>query len=98
MKPSDSRLNDMPAVAGKSKIVHPGWMRCMHWLNAVAVLILIASGWRIYNATGFMGFSIPRAMTLGGWLGGALQWHFAAMWLLAINGVLYLLTNLLSGR
>lgn len=98
MKPSESRLNDMPPVASKSKTIHPVWLRCMHWLNAIAVLILVTSGWRIYNATGFLGFSIPRSMTLGGWLGGALQWHFAAMWLLVFNGALYLLTNLLSGR
>ncbi|MYM22218.1 cytochrome B [Duganella sp. FT135W] len=88
----------MPATAVKSKTIHPAWLRCTHWLNAIAVLLLVSSGWRIYNATGFMGFSIPRSLTLGGWLGGALQWHFAAMWLLAFNGALYLLINLFSGR
>lgn len=79
-------------------LVHPGWLRVMHWLNALAVIVLMMSGWRIYNATGFLGFTIPKGITLGGWLGGALQWHFAAMWLLAINGLLYLLFNLLGGR
>lgn len=82
----------------RDQIIHPGWLRVMHWLNALAVIVLILSGWRIYNATGFLGFKIPKDITLGGWLGGALQWHFAAMWLLAINGLLYLLFNLLSGR
>lgn len=82
----------------KSPLIHPLWLRAMHWLNALAVLILIASGWRIYNATSFLGFSIPRGITLGGWLGGALQWHFAAMWILGINGLLYLAFNLLTGR
>ncbi|MFZ3127485.1 MAG: cytochrome b/b6 domain-containing protein [Rhodoferax sp.] len=82
----------------ESEIVHPGWLRVMHWLNAVAVLVLMFSGWRIYNATAFLGFSIPKEITLGGWLGGALQWHFAAMWLLAANGVLYLAGNLATGR
>jgi len=78
--------------------VHPAWLRVTHWLNAIAVVLLATSGWRIYNATKFFDFTIPRGITLGGWLGGALQWHFAAMWLLAANGVLYLLINLFSGR
>jgi thiosulfate reductase cytochrome b subunit len=80
------------------QIIHPGWLRTMHWLNALAVVVLITSGWRIYNATTFLGFAFPKDITLGGWLGGALQWHFAAMWLLAINGVLYLAFNVASGR
>ena len=79
-------------------IIHPIWLRLTHWLNAVAVVILLASGWRIYNATRFFDFAIPPGLTLGGWLGGALQWHFAAMWLLVANGVLYLLINVASGR
>ena len=70
----------------------------MHWLNALAVIVLLMSGWRIYNATAFLGFAIPKSITLGGWLGGALQWHFAAMWLLGVNGFLYLAINLASGR
>ena len=78
--------------------IHPGWLRAMHWLNALAVGVLLMSGWRIYNATAFLGFAIPKGITLGGWLGGALQWHFAAMWLLGINGLLYLASNLGTGR
>ncbi len=81
-----------------TQVVHPGWLRAMHWLNAVAVVVLMMSGWRIYNATSFLGFGIPKDLTLGGWLGGALQWHFAAMWLLGLNGLLYLLLNLSTGR
>ena len=77
---------------------HALWLRATHWLNAIAVVLLVTSGWRIYNATRFLDFTIPSGITLGGWLGGALQWHFAAMWLLAANGVLYLLVNLFSGR
>lgn len=78
--------------------IHPLWLRITHWLNAVAVIILTMSGWRIYNASPFFDFVIPKSITLGGWLGGALQWHFAAMWLLAGNGLIYLLCNVLSGR
>lgn len=77
---------------------HPLWMRATHWLNALAVLVLVTSGWRIYNASPFFPFNIPAGITLGGWLGGALQWHFAAMWLLAFNGLVYLILNLFSGR
>ncbi|MGK5061844.1 cytochrome b/b6 domain-containing protein [Janthinobacterium sp. LB3P112] len=79
-------------------VIHPVWLRLTHWLNAVAVVILTTSGWRIYNAAPFFPFELPRALTLGGWLGGALQWHFAAMWLLVANGLLYLIINIVTGR
>ncbi|WP_233210265.1 cytochrome b/b6 domain-containing protein [Comamonas sp. 26] len=73
-------------------------MRITHWLNALAVVIMVMSGWRIYDASPIFPFSIPAVITLGGWLGGALQWHFAAMWLLVFNGLLYLTLNIASGR
>jgi thiosulfate reductase cytochrome b subunit len=79
-------------------IVHPRWLRLTHWVNVVAVVILVMSGWKIYNASPIFSFLIPGTLTLGGWLGGALLWHFAAMWVLVANGVLYLVLNLLSGR
>ena len=79
-------------------MIHPAWLRTTHWLNAVAVVILAMSGWRIYNAAPFFDFVIPSEITLGGWLGGAIQWHFAAMWLLAANGLVYLLCNAGTGR
>ena len=85
-----------PAVS--NAVIHPVWLRLTHWLNAVAVIVLATSGWRIYNAAPFFPFELPRALTLGGWLGGALQWHFAAMWLLVANGLLYLVINIVSGR
>lgn len=81
-----------------ARLIHALWLRLTHWLNAVAVVILITSGWRIYDATPLFGFRFPGAITLGGWLGGALQWHFAAMWLLLANGLVYLLFNIVSGR
>ncbi|KAI2673973.1 cytochrome b/b6 domain-containing protein [Pseudomonas sp. TNT3] len=77
---------------------HPRWLRLTHWLNALAVLVMVTSGWRIYNASPLYDFSFPVSITLGGWLGGALQWHFAAMWFLAINGLVYLIINIASGR
>ncbi|WP_373507995.1 cytochrome b/b6 domain-containing protein [Thiocapsa sp.] len=78
--------------------IHPLWLRLTHWVNALAVLILVASGWRIYNADPLFDFRFADALTLGGWLAGALQWHFAAMWVLVANGLVYLLVNLASGR
>jgi thiosulfate reductase cytochrome b subunit len=78
--------------------IHPAWLRLTHWVNALAVVILVMSGWRIYNATAFFDFAFPKGLTLGGWLGGALLWHFAAMWILAINGTLYVLLNALTRR
>ena len=79
-------------------LIHPLWLRMTHWLNAIAVVIMVMSGWRIYNAAPFFDFVIHKSITLGGWLGGAIQWHFAAMWLLVGNGSIYLVLNLASGR
>ena len=78
--------------------IHPAWLRITHWINAASVLILITSGWRIYNASPLFSFRIPNEITLGGWLAGAIQWHFFAMWLLALNGVIYLVLNGTTGR
>ncbi|WP_223507535.1 cytochrome b/b6 domain-containing protein [Pseudomonas sp. GL-RE-29] len=88
----------MSQSTASPKASHPRWLRLTHWLNALAVLVMVTSGWRIYNASPLYDFSFPKSITLGGWLGGALQWHFAAMWFLAINGLVYLVINLLSGR
>ena len=78
--------------------VHPLVVRVTHWINALAILVLLLSGWRIYNASPLFGFKFPNDWTLGGWLAGAIQWHFAAMWLLAINGVIYLIYGIVSGH
>jgi thiosulfate reductase cytochrome b subunit len=71
-------------------VIHPLVVRVTHWLNAVAMVCMIMSGWQIYNASPLFGFSFPRWATLGGWLGGAIAWHLAAMWLLAASGLVYL--------
>jgi len=73
-------------------------VRVTHWINVVAVLLMIASGWRIYNADPIFDFSFPDELTLGGWLAGALQWHFAAMWLLVLNGLVYVCYGIISGH
>jgi thiosulfate reductase cytochrome b subunit len=79
-------------------VIHPRWVRVTHWINALAMLVMIGSGWQIYNASPLFGFEFPRAITLGGWLAGALLWHFAAMWVLVINGIVYLALGIASGR
>lgn len=79
---------------GEKIHIHPLMVRVFHWLNAAAIIMMIMSGWRIYNASPLFGFRFPSAITLGGWLGGALLWHFAAMWLLAINLLVYLVIGL----
>lgn len=95
-----SIANTTPEKSKKIKpaMIHPLWLRITHWVNALAVLIMIGSGWRIYNASPLFGFSFPDDITLGGWLAGALDWHFAAMWILAANGLIYLLFNGISLR
>jgi thiosulfate reductase cytochrome b subunit len=80
-------------------VVHPAWVRVTHWINAIAILVMIGSGWQIYDASPLFGFlSFPRAIALGNWLGGALLWHFAAMWALVINGIVYVTLGIVTGR
>ncbi len=86
------------AAAPSEPVIHPLWVRITHWINAVAMLVMIGSGWEIYNASPLFSFTFPSSITLGGWLAGALLWHFAAMWLLAINGLVYLILGLATGR
>ncbi|MGF6733574.1 thiosulfate reductase cytochrome b subunit [Paraburkholderia youngii] len=80
-------------------MVQPGWVRITHWINAVAVVLMVMSGWQIYDASPiFPAIQFPPSITLGGWLAGALLWHFAVMWLLVANFLVYLALNLASGR
>ena len=78
--------------------IHPIWVRVTHWINVVAMAVMIGSGWEIYNASPLFWFAFPPAITLGGWLAGALLWHFAAMWVLAVNGLVYLVLGIATGR
>ena len=90
---------DRAAAAGlPHHDVHSRYVRITHWVNALAMLIMVGSGWQIYNASPLFGFTFPKAITLGGWLAGGLLWHFAAMWLLLINGVVYLTVGLVTGH
>jgi thiosulfate reductase cytochrome b subunit len=99
-----------PAPHVRKVVLHPLVVRITHWLNAVAIFIMIGSGWRIYDWDPLFGFQFPVWMTFGGWpevsqhwhneegLAGALQWHFAAMWLLFVNFLVYLVYGLVSGH
>ena len=89
----DGQITRVPRL-----VIHPLWVRLQHWINAVAMIVMIMSGWQIYNASPLFDFVFPRSITLGGWLGGALLWHFAAMWVLAVNGLIYLLLGVATGR
>jgi len=79
--------------------IHPGWVRVCHWVNALAILVMIGSGWQIYDASPlFRSLEFSKHIALGQWLGGALLWHFAAMWLLVVNGIVYVTLGLATGR
>jgi thiosulfate reductase cytochrome b subunit len=89
---------------------HPIAARITHWLMALSILILIGSGWRIYNASPIFGFTFPEAFTLGGdvedalalhndpGVASAIAWHFAAMWLLALSYFGFMLWNTITGH
>lgn len=78
--------------------VHPLAVRLAHWVNVFALTCMVMSGWGIYNATPILPFRFPAWLTLGGWLGGSVAWHFAAMWLLVANGLFYTIYGLASGH
>ncbi|WP_407970569.1 cytochrome b/b6 domain-containing protein [Burkholderia pyrrocinia] len=83
----------------KRSTIHPLWVRLFHWLNAAAVIALCLSGWQVYNVSPiFRTVTFPPSITLGGWLGGALLWHFAAMWILVGNLFAYLVLGIATGR
>ncbi len=85
---------DVPA--GRTTVVHPLVVRLTHWVNAFAILCMVMSGWGIYDASPLFGFRFPAWATVGGWLGGSIAWHLAAMWLLVGNGAVYIGYGLLS--
>lgn len=95
---SSLAVSDEHAAPATAKVIQPAWVRIAHWINAVAMILMIMSGWQIYNASPLFGFTFSSSITLGGWLGGALLWHFAAMWLLMVNGLVYLALGFATGR
>lgn len=96
---SSLAATDERTSASSIKVLQPAWVRAMHWINAVAMILMIMSGLQVYNASPlFDSLRFSHSITLGGWLGGALLWHFAAMWLLMVNGFAYLIVGLATGR
>jgi thiosulfate reductase cytochrome b subunit len=82
-----------------ARVIHPLWVRVTHWVNALAMFMMIGSGWQIYDASPLFRFiHFPSEFALGEWLAGALLWHFAAMWLLVINGIVYVALGIVTGR
>jgi Ni/Fe-hydrogenase b-type cytochrome subunit len=105
---SAKEIPDAPEKPGavRAAYEHPYVIRLTHWVNAVALFVMVASGLRIFRAFPSFGpkipqqdfIDVPKALTLGGWLGGALQWHFTFMWIFAGSGALYIAYQLLSGH
>ncbi|MFZ0737138.1 MAG: cytochrome b/b6 domain-containing protein [Candidatus Acidiferrales bacterium] len=93
-------------MASRAAYEHPFVIRLCHWLNSVSLLVLIASGLRIYLAFPSFGpkipqqnfIAIPKSLTIGGWLGGALQWHFTFIWLYVGTGLIYVGYQIFSGH
>ncbi|KJC61385.1 thioredoxin reductase [Bradyrhizobium sp. LTSPM299] len=90
--------DDHADTSPPAKVIQPAWVRALHWTNAVAMVLMIMSGWQIYNASPLFNFTFSPSLTLGGWLGGGLLWHFAAMWLVMVNGLVYLILGFVTGR
>lgn len=79
--------------------LHPLPLRMMHWINAIAIFIMIGSGWRIYNDDVIFGFlHFPDWLVIGKWAQYGLQWHFFGMWIFVLNGLAYLTYGIASGR
>jgi thiosulfate reductase cytochrome b subunit len=78
--------------------IHPLYVRITHWINAFAILIMVGSGWQIYNASPLFPFTFPPSITLGGWLAGGILWHLAGLWLLVVNGIVYFTLGFATGR
>jgi thiosulfate reductase cytochrome b subunit len=81
-----------------ASVIHPVWVRITHWINAVALFMMITSGWRVYNASPLFRFEFPPTISLGDGLADGLLWHFAAMWLFVVNGFVYVTLGLATGR
>lgn len=90
-------MKPQPSSVRKRRI-HSWPVRISHWINLLAMIGMVMSGWGIYNADPLFTFTFPQNTTLGGWLGGNIAWHLAVMWLLAANALFYLLWGVFSGH
>jgi len=86
-------------LPAKTHRLHPLLLRIMHWTNAIAIFIMIGSGWKIYNDDVIFGFlHFPDALVIGKWAQHGLQWHFFGMWIFVLNGLAYLTYGIATGR
>ena len=91
--------DDAVPAAERGRRLHPLPIRIMHWINVLAMFIMIGSGWKIYDDNVIFGWlHVPEAFTIGRWLQHGLQWHFFGMWLLVVNGLAYLVYGFSTGR
>jgi thiosulfate reductase cytochrome b subunit len=93
--------SNLPVTSDRAAkpLIHPRWVRITHWINALAIFMMIGSGWQVYDASPLFRFIyFPSQFALGEWLGGALLWHFAAMWLFAVNFIVYVMLGIATGR
>ena len=94
--PSEAAALSVPV---RTRRLHPAPVRVMHWTNALAMIVMITSGWGIYDDYAIVsGLHFSGSLRLGSWAAESLLWHFAAMWLLAVNGLIYLIYGLVTGR
>jgi thiosulfate reductase cytochrome b subunit len=96
-------ISSMPTAAvnstARKQQLHPLPLRIMHWINALAIFVMIGSGWRIYNDDVIFGWlHFPDFLVIGKWAQYGLQWHFSGMWLFVINGLCYLSYGIVTGR
>ncbi len=82
----------------RQRPIHPWPLRVMHWLNAVAIVVMIGSGLQIYDASPLFDFTFPPLVTIGGWLAAGIAWHLAFIWLLMVNGLAYLIWGSVTGH
>jgi thiosulfate reductase cytochrome b subunit len=94
-----SSAGGIPRQQRKARRLHPVPVRIMHWINAAVMVVMIASGWGIYDDDVIIhGLHFSEFWRLGGWAAWSLNWHFAGMWFFAINGLVYLIYGLVTGR
>lgn len=92
-------VTEMTAAPQGARKLHPVPIRIMHWINAVTMIVMIGSGWKIYNDEVIFGeLHFPQEIVLGIWAQHALQWHFAGMWIFTLNGIAYVAYGIVTGR
>lgn len=86
-------------MATRPRVLHPLPLRAMHWINAITIVFMILSGWKIYEDEVIFGWlHFPEWLTIGPWAQHGLQVHFFFMWILVVNGLAYLAYGIATGR